>query len=434
MSQRPRIVIAQQQRLALNTSLSAAIRLLRTDAAGLTQYLEEQAALNPHIRLVGPEPAPLGEWLPRWTGVLTYGTHDAARPDEPAAAEASLTAHVLAAVRAMALPPGGARIALALIEALEPSGWLGRPVPAIADDLGLGEAEVMAVLQQLQKIDPPGLFARNLAECLTIQLAEMGQLDREMAILVQHLDLLAAGDMPRLVRLCACDEAAIARRFRIIRTLNPKPGASFSPANLALTREPDLVARPLQGGRWRVALNRSALPSVEVDADTPGDPEGVKAAKALRHMVFARNDTLLRVGREIVSRQKAALLQGPSALSPMTMADVAQTLGLHVSTISRVVAGASLDGPNGVVWLRRMFSAARGKEGEGTPQAVGALRNRLAKIIAAEDPAAPLSDSALADRLAEATGIRLARRTIAQYREASGIGPAHRRKRKVIRS
>lgn len=429
MSQRPRIIIAQQQRLALNTSLSAAIRMLRSDAAGLTRYLEEQAAMNPHIRLAGPEPAALGEWLPRWSGVLTYGPRSLTAAPETASADPSLIAHVTAAVRAMALGPTGQRIALALVEELEPSGWLGRSVAAIAQDLQLPEPEVLALLQRLQKIDPPGLFARSLGECLALQAAELGQLDREMAVLLQNLDLLAAGDLPRLTRLCGCDEAGIARRFRCIRTLNPKPGTSFAHTNPALAREPDLVARPLKGGRWQVALNRSALPTVEVNTTPTGNPAALQAARALRHMVEARNTTLLRVGREIIARQSAALLQGPAALVPMGMADVAAALGLHVSTISRVVAGVSLDAPTGVLWLRRMFSGARGgKDGQTTPQAAAALRHRLGRIIASENRAKPLSDAELVTRLADDSGVTLARRTVAQYREAQGIPPAHRRR------
>lgn len=435
MTQRPRIVIAQQQRLALNTGLTAAIRLLRSDAAGLTRYLEEQAATNPHIRLVGPSAAALGDWLPRWSGVLTYGTRSQPAQMETASADPSLIAHVTAAVRAMGLPPASQRIALALIEELEPSGWLGRSVAAIAGDLATPEPEVLAVLRRLQTIEPTGLFARSLGECLALQAADMGALDYAMTVLLQNLDLLAAGDIPRLTRLCGCDEAEIARRFRSIRTMNPKPGASFAQVNPASTREPDLVARPLKGGRWQVALNHSALPSVEITPNAEGDAAALQAARALQHMVKARNATLLRVGREIVTRQSAALLQGPAALAPMGMADLAEALGLHVSTISRVVSGATLDGPTGVLWLRRMFSGARrGKDNAAPPQAAAALRHRLGRIIAAENRASPLSDAALVARLAEESGITLARRTIAQYREAEGIPPAYRRRLRPVKT
>jgi RNA polymerase sigma-54 factor len=251
-------------------------------------------------------------------------------------------------------------------------------------------------------------------------------------VLLQNLDLLAAGDVQKLSRLCGCDAETIARHFRTIRGLNPKPGAGFSAANPTHLREPDLLARPLKDGRWQVGLNRSSLPSVEVDGAARGGEPALGAARALSHMVKARNETLLQVGREIVARQQAALVQGTGALAPMRMADLAEALGLHVSTISRVVAGAAIDAPAGVLWLRQMFSGARqtaGETDEAPRSSAAALRHQLGRIIAAEARSAPLSDAALAERLAEETGVRLARRTIAQYREAEGIPPAHRRRR-----
>lgn len=441
MNQRQRIVIAQQQRLALNANLHASIRLLRSDTAGLTRYLEEQAAENPYLRLIPPEPAALGDWLPRWTSVLGFGSHPATYGETATTAQPSLIAHVTAAIQAMALASAALPIALALVEALEPSGWLGRDPAVIASELGLAADEVLAVLNRLQTIDPAGLFARNLAECLALQIGERGQLDHEMKVILDNLDLLAAGETRRLARLCGCDETGIASRFRIIRTLNPKPGAGFSGPNPAHSREPDLLARLLTDGGWQVGLNRSALPALEVvteiGAPASADAERLKSARALRHMLSARNDTLLKVGQEIVRRQTRALAQGPGVLQPMTMADVAAALGLHVSTVSRVVAGASMDSPHGVWWLRRMFSGARGGpangEAEGETDAprasAAALRHRLGRIVAVEAPEAPLSDASLATQLAQETGVTLARRTVAQYREAEGIPPAHRRRR-----
>ncbi len=204
-----------------------------------------------------------------------------------------------------------------------------------------------------------------------------------------------------------------------------------------------------------MALNRSALPSLSLETppETDAAPEAARqrsAAKALCSMLQARNETLLRVGQEMARRQRTALVEGPGVLKPMTMGEVAETLGLHVSTISRVVAGASMDSPFGVWWLRQMFSGARGPgraarrgaeragdsetaatpaEGGGPVLSAAALRHRLGRIVAAEPADAPLSDAALAERLAEDTGVRLARRTVAQYREAERIPPAHRRKR-----
>lgn len=435
MSQRQRIQIAQQQRLALNASLSASIRFLRGDAAGLTRYLEEQAADNPHLRLVPPEAPALGDWLPRWTGVFSFGGQEAGLAEAPSAAP-SLIAHVLQGVAGLRLPPRALRIAEALTEALEPSGWLGRAPAAIAAELALPLPEVEAVLAQLQRLDPPGLFARSLAECLRLQALDQGVLDAIMSRLLDNLDLLASGETARLARLCHCDAAAIAARFRAIRGMNPKPGADFALPQRAALREPDLLARPLADGGWQIALNRSCLPDLEVQPQAQGATEKLSEARALAHMLKARNATLLRVAREIAARQRAALHHGPGALVPMTMAEIAESLSLHASTISRVVNGAALDSPRGTWWLRQMFSGARGgdptSETEPPRVAAAALRHRVAALVAAENRSQPLSDQALALAIRAETGVALARRTIAKYREMQGIPPAHARRRAPV--
>ena len=453
MAQSPRINVTQTQRLQLNTALQASIKVLRADAAGLTRYLEEQAAENPHLRL-SPPPAPLpGEWLPRWN--RAFGGEDRGG-DEPQAPPPSLINHVLARIQAE-IPPGRARqIALVLAEALEPSGWLGRDLSALASEAGAGLAETESVLAQLQRIEPAGLFARDLAECLRLQLAEAGALDPVMAAMLSHLDLLAQGAHERLARLCGTDTAEVARRFRLIRGLDPKPGAQFAPFAAAGVREPDLVARSVADG-WEMALNRSVLPALEVRRAEGGSLAALATARALQRSVAARNVTLLRVGQEILRRQFRALDDGPSALVPMRMADLAEALDLHVSTISRVVAGASVDTPRGTWWLRALFSRAVGQAGDDLdagddwdagddceagaagpagrggagppPASTAALRDRLARLVAGENATTPLSDAELVAVLS-AEGLPVARRTVAKYRAMLHIPPAHRRRRR----
>ena len=406
MSQRPRITLSQTQRLQLNMGLQASIRLLRSDAAGLTRYLEDQAAENPALKL-DPPPVPV-EWLPRWSRVFAAPAPAA----EQAGAGPSLMAHVMAAIDRRMKTAADRRIALALAEALEPSGWLGQPLARIATGLGVKLREVEAVLRRLQEIEPVGLFARDLAECLRLQAQEEGSHDAVMAVMLAHLDLLAGGDLARLARLAQVPEGDIAQRFRLIRAMNPKPGTEFDSLAVAHPREPDLVARA-EGAGWEVSLNRSSLPALRVEAG-----EGASAAKGVLRMVEARNSTLLRVGRAVLQRQNRALSAGPGALVPMTMAEVAKDVGLHESTVSRVVAGTSVDTPHGCWWLRLMFSGGAGEvSGAG-------LRDRLAGLVAAEDRSAPLSDQALAAAL----GGSVARRTVAKYRALLRIPPAHRRR------
>lgn len=406
-----RVTIQQTQRLALNTALHASIRVLGADAEGLTRYLEEQAAENPALRLAPAPERPAGEWLPRWqTAFVSTEGHEHAAPD------ASLVAHVMQNGAACLHNARERQIALALTEALEPSGWLGRPVAAIAGETGAPMAEVLAVLERLQKIDPPGLFARNLSECLLIQARDAGRMDDILGVMLGRLDLVAEGDFDRLARLAGTTQAEIAARLRLIRSFDPKPGARFAPMSASHLREPDLIVRRGPDG-WEVTLNRSSLPAIQVLGDGPS----AAAARALADMVQRRNSTLLQVGVEIMRRQTAALDQGREHFAPMTMAQVAAALNLHESTVSRAVAGTAADTPRGTIWLRALFSGAVGAcSGAG-------LRERLTRLVAEENPAAPLDDATLAVLLApDGT---LARRTVAKYRADLSIPTASARRR-----
>lgn len=415
MKSRNRISVHQTQRMALTTGLATSIRILRADAAGLSRYLEEQAAENPQIILTRPQ---VQDWIPRWKSA--FGS-DAERPEQEAAGP-SLISHVLGMIEALRLNRDEARIATALAEALEPSGWIGRPLSAIAAQLGLTLPTVETVLDRLQKqAEPTGLFARNLADCLRLQAEEAGELNKPMRALLDRLDLLAKGEIDRIAREAGLDPTDLRQAFGRLRSYDPKPGAGFEPF-AAPVREPDLIAEKGAAG-WIVSLNRSALPSVSV---AEGRAKGRAEARALIKMIEGRNATLLSVGQDILTRQTAALDQGLGALVPMTMADVALALGLHESTISRVVAGTAVDTPRGTWWLRSLFTKA---PREGAP-AAGALRDRLARLVAEEDPDHPLSDDALAKALADG-GAPIARRTVAKYRTMLGLPPAHRRRRRA---
>ncbi|MEY4982494.1 MAG: hypothetical protein RIR62_760 [Pseudomonadota bacterium] len=416
MEPRQRIDVTQTQRLALNLRLQSSIQILRADAAGLTRYLEETAAENPALQLSPPMLSPQ-DWLPRWAGLV--GPAGAMPADALADVAPSLMAHVMAGVER--LFPRGAerRIALALAEVLEPSGWLGQSPAEVAARTGCPLSAVEAVLDTLQRMEPAGLFARDLRDCLLLQAQDQGLADGLMRLVIRHLDLLAGGETARIARIAGVAEAAVLDRFRLIRSFNPKPGSQFA-TGAAPVREPDLILRH-DGQGWVMALNRSALPSIRVE---DGRGAGRAAARAVQKLVEARNSTLLAIGAEILRRQGAALDRGLAWLEPMTMADIATALGLHESTVSRVVAGASMDSPRGTWWLRALFSR---RMGDGAGQSGAALKARLAAMVGAEDAAAPLSDQALAAALSQ-DGARIARRTVAKYREALDIPPAHRRR------
>ncbi|MCZ8336027.1 MAG: RNA polymerase sigma-54 factor [Rhodobacteraceae bacterium] len=417
MSTRQRIGVTTRQRLHLTVGLHASIRVLKADAAGLARYLEEQAAENPALIL---RPSAMGEWLPRWDGALR-GTGSGEALDQVEGAGPSLMAHVSGWIARQRMGAEDQRIALALTEGLEPSGWLGVATDVVAAELGLPEVRVALVLARLQRIEPAGLFARSLAECLLLQAEAEGDADPVLRGVIADLDLVAAGDVGRLARKLVVSESEVMAAIRQLRGMNPKPGAQFDMQS-APVREPDLIARKGMEG-WMVSLNRSSLPEIAVK---PGRGEGQGAARAVLRLVEARNNTLLRVGREILRRQEAALDHGASRLVPMTMAEVGAAVDLHESTVSRVVAGTSVDTPKGPLWLRALFSGSMGGEGASDISAA-ALRARLAEMVAAEDRTRPLSDEALVVAL-QAEGAVVARRTVSKYREMMGIAPARLRR------
>lgn len=407
------------QRLSLNTGLLTSIRLLKSDATGLSRYLEEQAADNPHLVL---ERRGHSEWLPRWADAFRRMGGGDGEIETIASAGPSLMAHVMDGVAGLRLNRREQSIAESLADALEPSGWLGVSLPAIAGELHASLAEVEAVLDRLQKIEPVGLFARNLSECLRLQAREAGLLDPVLDQILQRLDVLAQGDFGRLGRSIGVSEADITARLRVIRGFDPKPGARFA-AFAAPIREPDLVAQKGPDG-WTIALNRSALPDVRL-ADLPRGVAGQRSqANSLVKLVEGRNASLLRVGSAILKHQAAALDQGPQAVVAMTMADIAAEVGLAQSTISRIVAGTAVDTPHGTWWLRSLFSQSKSEGG----MTAAALREKVAQLVAQEDSARPLSDADLAAALSEG-GADIARRTAAKYRAMLGIPPGHRRRR-----
>ncbi len=418
--------LSVSQKLQLNGSLATSIRVLRFDASGLTRYLEEQAGENPHVELA-PAPVDMAAWLPRWTTAFAaqgIGRAEAVDfADMVQAPALGLIAHVTREIERVVTTPSEREIAYAFMHALEPTGWLGRPVADVAAEAGCSASEAARVLTLLQKMEPTGLFARSLVECLRLQAIEAECFDPVMACVLDHLEMVAKGDMARLASLCAVSESQVLAQVRHIRSFDPKPGTQFG-QSAAVVREPDLVVTRGDVG-WIVSLNRSALPDVLIAKDAAGaSPDRLSAARDLQRMVANRNQTLLRIGQDILTRQEQVLTDGLVALQPMTMQDVALALDLHVSTVSRAVAGVSVDAPRGTIWLRAMFTAAVGGDGGA---ASGALRAKLIGLVGTEDRANPYSDQALAEALS-GPDTPVARRTIAKYRALLEIPPSHRRK------
>src|SRR5690554_5135212 len=347
------------------------------------------------------------------------------------------------------LTPRERQIAESLIDAVDEAGYLAQTLDEIRDGVreqglgGLRSQEMEQVLLRLQQFEPTGVFARELRECLLLQLGALPDdtplLPQARRLVRQFLEALAGGDRRLLKRRLGLDDDALDATIALVRSLDPRPGSDFA----ATTSDyviPDLVARHDSHG-WHVELNPEALPRLRIQpdyaalvrrADRSQDnqflKEHLQEARWLIKSLSSRNDTLLRVGREIMVRQLDFLEQGDEAMKPLILADIAQAVEMHESTISRVTTQKFIHTPRGVFELKYFFSSHVGGDGDGDVHSSTAIRARLKKLIGEEPARKPLSDSKLVELLAD-SDIKVARRTVAKYREAMGIPSSSERKR-----
>jgi RNA polymerase sigma-54 factor len=300
---------------------------------------------------------------------------------------------------------------------------------------------VLAVLAELQRLDPPGVGARDLAECLALQLRELNRLDPAMRTLLDHLDLLAAHDLGRLRRLCGVDAEDLADMVAEIRALNPKPGLAYDEA-VAPPVLPDIFARHAAEGGWRLELNAATLPKVLVDNRYAALVESGRCSRATRAYLTEclqsanwlvksldqRARTILLVGAEIVRQQEEFLNRGVRHLRPLNLRAIAEAIGMHESTVSRVTSNKYMATPRGIFELKYFFTSAIASAEGGDAHSAQAVKHRIRQLIDAESAQAVLSDDQLVERLRD-DGIDIARRTVAKYREAMGLASSVRRRR-----
>ena len=331
-----------------------------------------------------------------------------------------------------------------LIDAVNDDGYLENWDEACAhfrETFGLTPAHLEKMLQKVQDFDPPGVAARDLGECLRLQLQQIDAAQAghalALALVDRHLPLLARRDYAALKRATGHDEASLRVALALIQKLQPHPGRPYA-AHESNYIEPDVfVTKHL--GKWRVGLNRESTPAVRINphylsmvkrADSSKDQVTMKThlqeARYFLHSLQSRNDTLLRVAQCIVEEQRAFLDYGPEAMRPLVLRDVAGQLGIHESTVSRATANKYLLTPRGLFELKHFFSS-HVQTSDGGVASATAIQAMLKRLIAAENPAQPLSDAALADLL-QKEGIEVARRTVAKYREAMNLPPSHERR------
>ncbi|MGC2125706.1 MAG: RNA polymerase factor sigma-54, partial [Xanthobacteraceae bacterium] len=391
---------------------------------------------------IRPRTSDLPSGYSEWAGTGAGGRDDGDYNLEAfVSAETTLADWLREQMSLAIVDPARRMIGQYLIDLVDESGYLTGDLAAAAEKLGTSAAEVEAVLAVLQSFDPPGICARNLAECLAIQLKELDRYDPAMQALVGRLDLLARRDFAILKKICGIGDEDLADMIAEIRRLNPKPGLAFGSA-LVQPIVPDVFVRPAPSGAWLVELNSDTLPKVlvnqsyyaEVSTTARRDTEKSYLSECLQSATWLvraldqRARTILKVSNEIVRQQDAFFARGVQHLRPLNLKTVAEAIGMHESTVSRVTANKYMATTRGIFELKYFFTSAIAASHGGEAHSAEAVRHRIKHLIDGEGTADILSDDTLVEKLRDA-GIDIARRTVAKYREAMRIPSSVQRRR-----
>ena len=480
--------LKQRQSLVMTPQLQQAIKLLQLTNIELQQYLEEQTAENPFLdvseeRKEGSEPENLtneNESKAKTENETIEFQDTTDFSDDPTKNEdyenrfdssnlelsspknsssnsaedwdviantiptrtKSLIQHIEDQLPLLLDTPREVFVAQYFLEALEPSGWLGKTIHEISLESGLTEEELGKTLQKLQGVEPTGIFARNLSECLKLQIQEKGLLCNHFKILFENLEMLGKGELTALTKKIGCDDKKLKELLCIIKGLDPKPGSSFSSEIQQITK-PDLIVRNYNG-TWLVDLNRSTLPTInvnedyakklsQIDADKKVDNfanQALSSARWLKRALEQRNLTTLKITAEIVKKQKKFLEKGIDFLEPLSLKDIAEAVKMHESTVSRVTNGLLIATPKGSFPLKSLFSVTIETKDNNLGTSAAAVRNMIKNILKDETRDKPFSDELIA-KLVSKKGVKLARRTVAKYREMLNIPSSSERKRRA---
>lgn len=454
---RPALTLRLGQHLALTPQLQQALRLLAMPAAELERELRAALDQNPMLCEGDDDGAP-AESAPAdaperdaegeveveieadWGSTEPRGARAApeAEPfDLEAVAATGLRAHLLDQLDECRFSARDAEIALALIDALDDNGWLAEPAAALAAELGVDLDELEAVRHRLQRLDPIGACSTGLADCLAVQLALFDPatpgLGAARRLVAGHLEALAQPRVDALARRVDATVEEIVAALQLIRALHPRPAALLEVAAAEYVVPDAVVER--RDGRWRVELNHAALPRLRVDeayaaalargGDAPLRAQLTEARWLVKSLAM-RNTTLLAVTRALVERQTGFLERGAEGIRPLFARELAESLDLHESTISRVTAGKWLLTPRGTVPYRSLFSTQLERT-DGGDVSAAAVRAMIQRLVGGEDRRRPLSDADLVAALA-GQGVRVARRTVTKYREALAIPASYERR------
>lgn len=371
---------------------------------------------------------------------------DSAAPDleNLVAEQITLRSHLFSELAKSCLRDSDYAIARYLIDLVDEQGFMRSDIQQIASNFGVETEKILKVLKVCQGFSPSGIMAQDLKQCLSIQLQDLDRFDPCMQILLENLELVARKEIKRLCELCRVDAEDLTDMISELRALNPKPGAAFG-TSAAIHASPDiLVSRAAEGG-WKVELNHHTLPrllvnnsyyalvknSMSAEGDRSFIDSAHQEASWLVRSLHQRAQTVLRIAREIVRQQDEFFENGIEGLRPLTLKNVAQFVNMHESTVSRVTTNKYIATPRGMFEMKFFFSATINASHGGEDFAAEAVRAKIKNIIATETEIAQInSDDKIVEILRE-TGVEIARRTVAKYREAMGIPSSVQRRREM---
>ncbi|MCB1971273.1 MAG: RNA polymerase factor sigma-54 [Geminicoccaceae bacterium] len=475
-----RLDVKQTQSLVLTPQLQQAIRLLQLSSQELSSEIQRELLENPFLTASGPavdappkaktereirldgtpglapsarERGEPGEWDAPPQSAATdqrlridnrssSGAFDnAGDPMERLTSKPDLRSHLREQLSAARASERVLAIARLLTDWIEDDGYLREDDRTMADQLDVDLSEVTAARALLQQCDPIGVAARDLRECLALQLRDLDRLDPAMEKLLDRLPVLAQADWNALIRACQVDRDDLEDMVREIKALDPRPGTSFS-AESTDAIIPDLIVFRSGEGLWRIELNAAAQPRIAVDGDYHAEigncdldrdakafvSERLQSAGWLVKALEQRSRTILKVAKCIFSHQREFLEKGPSALRPLVLREIAEKSGLHESTVSRATTEKYVQTPHGTLGLKYFFSTAIQSTTGGTDHSAEAIREKIKQLIRKETIDNVLSDDQVVDIL-KSDGVAIARRTVAKYREALGIPSSIQRRR-----
>jgi len=469
---KPSLQLKLGQQLTMTPQLQQAIRLLQLPALELQAHIRELLETNVMLEqeeaeatgtfevivTAAEQPKAAERAAESTVEVLDggWGEHTAGPADTPwsgddderqqeyaDASGESLQDHLLWQLELARLEPRELAIARAIVDAVSDDGYLTESLEEIGQtlrpELECSSDEIASVLERVQVLDPAGVGARSVGECIELQLRQLDPstpgFETALRIARHHLELVAERELSLLRRELRATEEEIASALALVRSCHPRPGATVS-AGSAEYVVPDVFVRRTEHG-WGVEINPATLPRVRLNqgyasligrnASHASMRAQLQEARWLLKSLEIRHETLMKVARSIVERQTAFLEHGEEHMRPMILKDIAEAVTMHESTISRVTSGKYMHTPRGVFELRYFFSSqVEGADGSGTSST--AIRAKIRKLVKDEDPEAPLSDGRIAELLST-EGIPVARRTVAKYREAMGIAASNERRR-----